>query len=225
MRSCRAAVARPDAGHQAELRGVGQLDGLVLVAEAHGGQHRAEHFLLRQAVIDRHVAQQRGRLVVSRSRAPRRPPALRHHRDARHLRVGQEIPDALLLAGADQRADVQVHRRRADAQVLEGLAQPLQQRLVDGLLDQQARAGRAGLAGVLHDGVDDHRQGGVEVGVGKDDLRALAAQLQRDRAVALGGHLLDQGAHVGTAGEADVVDAFVCAPARRPLRGRSPSRC
>jgi hypothetical protein len=50
-------------------------------------------------------------------------------------------------------------------------------------LDQQAAAGRAGLAGVLHDGVDDHRQRGVEIGIVEDDLRRLAAQFERDRAV------------------------------------------
>ena len=110
---------------------------------------------------------------------------------------------------ADQRADVEVHRRRADAQRLEGLAEALEQRLVDALLDQHARAGRAGLAGVLHDGVDQHRHGGVEVGVGEDDLRALAAELQRDRAVPLGRDLLDQRADLRAAGEADVVDARV----------------
>ena len=52
-----------------------------------------------------------------------------------------------------------------------------------------------------------HRR--VEIGVGKDDLRALAAQLQRDRAMPLGRHLLDQGADLRAAGEADVVDARV----------------
>jgi hypothetical protein len=51
--------------------------------------------------------------------------------------------------------------------------------------------------------------GGVQVGIGKDDLRALAAQLQRHRAVALGRHLLDDRAHLGAAGEADVVNARV----------------
>ena len=45
---------------------------------------------------------------------------------------------ALLLGLADQRAQVQVHRRRAHAQVLERLAQAFQQWLVQRLLDQQA---------------------------------------------------------------------------------------
>ena len=114
-----------------------------------------------------------------------------------HMRVGQEVPDALLLAGADQRA-----RRPGpcaagpDAQVLEGLAQALQQRLVDG----SARTSRREPAEQVWPAFCTMAlitigSAGVQVGVGEDDLRALAAQLQRDRAVALGRHLLDQRAH------------------------------
>ena len=63
------------------------------------------------------------------------------------------------------------------------------------------------MPGVLHDAVDDGRKGGVKVGIGKHDLRAFSAQLQRDRAMPLGGHLLNQGADAGAAGKADVVNA------------------
>ena len=63
------------------------------------------------------------------------------------------------------------------------------------------------MAGVLHDGVDKGRQRRVQVRVRKDDLRAFATQLQRDRAMPLGRDLLDQSAHAGAAGEADVVYA------------------
>jgi hypothetical protein len=182
---------------------------MVFVAKAHGRQHRAKDFVLRQAVIHRHVAQQGGRLVEAGLGRFVDDLALRHHRDAGHLSVAQKIPHALLLALADQRADVQVQDGRAHAQLLKGLAQALQQGLVDQLVDQHARAGAAGLPGVLHDGVDDHGDGGVQVGIGEDDLRALAAEFQRDRAVAFGRHLLDDRAHAGAAGEADVVDAGV----------------
>ena len=48
-------------------------------------------------------------------------------------------------------------------------------------LDQHAAAGGAGLAGVLHDRIDDHRQRRIEVGIGEDDLRRLAAEFERDR--------------------------------------------
>ena len=60
----------------------------------------------------------------------------------------REVPDPLQLALPDQRADVQVEDGGADAQFLERLAQALQHRFVDQLVDQHARAGAAGLAGV-----------------------------------------------------------------------------
>ena len=110
---------------------------------------------------------------------------------------------------ANQRAQVQVHRGRAYAQVLEGLAQALQQRFVNALLHQQTRARAASLPGVLHDGVDEGRNGGIQIGIGKHDLRAFAAQLQRDRTMPFGRDLLDEGANRGAAGKADVVNPRV----------------
>ena len=157
----------------------------------------------------RHIAQQRGGLVKAGFGRFAHHPALRHHRDACHLRVTQEVPHALLLALADQRSQVQVHGGRAHPQALKGRAQALEQRLVNTFFHQQSRAGRAGLAGVLHDGIDKGRQRRVQVGVRKDDLRAFATQLQRHRAMPLGRHLLDQSAHARAAGEADVVYAGV----------------
>ena len=134
---------------------------------------------------------------------------MRHHRNAGHLGVAQKVPHALLLALADQWAQVQVHGSRTHAQGFKGVAQALQQGLVNGALHQQARTGRAGLASVLHDGVDNGRQHRVQIGIGKHNLRAFAAQLQRDRAVAFGGDLLYQRAHRRAAGEADVRNAGV----------------
>ena len=74
-------------------------------------------------------------------------------------------------------------------------------------LDQEAAARRAGLARVLHDRVDDRRQRRVEIGVGEDDLRSLAAQLQRDGAVALRRFGGDARAGRGRAGERQMLDA------------------
>ncbi len=65
------------------------------------------------------------------------------------------------------------------------------------------------MPGVLHDGVDDHGNRRIQVGIGKHDLRAFAAEFQRDRAMALGRHLLDERAYRGAAGKADVVYALV----------------
>jgi hypothetical protein len=48
------------------------------------------------------------------------------------------------------------------------------------LLDQHPGARAAGLARVLHDGVDHHRDGRVQVGVVKNDLRAFANPTRMD---------------------------------------------
>ena len=81
--------------------------------------------------VGRHVAQQRRRLVEAAARAPRRHTALRHHRDAASLRVGQEVPHALLLRCADQRAARRGPSPRARRAGARSLAQPIEQRLVD----------------------------------------------------------------------------------------------
>ena len=69
---------------------------------------------------------------------------------------------------------------------------------MDLLLDEQAAAGAAALALVEEQAEVGPLDGGVEVGVGEDDVGALAAQLQADALeVALGG-----GGHDGLAGVA-----------------------
>ena len=204
-----AAVTRPDSGHQTKLRGIGQFDGMVLVAKRHRGQHRPEYFFLRDAVVHRHVAQQGGGLVITSLGRGIDDAALRHHGNARHLRIAQEIPHALLLGLADQRTQVQVHSCWSYTQGSEGISQALQQGFIYVFVHQQPRTGGAGLARVLHDGVEDGGHSRIQVSVGKNDLRALAAQLQRHWAVAHRRHLLYQRAHLRAAGKADVVDAWV----------------
>jgi len=76
-------------------------------------------------------------------------------------------------------------------------SQALDELLVNLLLDEQAAAGRAALAAVEVDGVEGAGHGQVEVGVGEDDVGALAAQLQRHALHALGGGAHDDLAHLG----------------------------
>ena len=49
-------------------------------------------------------------------------------------------------------------------------------------MDEGARAGDAGLAGRGEDAGEDARLGLLQVGVGEDDVGALAAELERDTA-------------------------------------------
>ena len=81
--------------------------------------------------------------------------------------------------------------------------------VVDRALDQQPRAGGAALAGVLDQRADDRGDGGVEVGVGEDDVGRLAAELQLDRREPARARLGDQRAGRGGADERHVVDARV----------------
>ena len=90
------------------MRAVGERERLVFVVEGHRGEHRAEHFLAREPVRRGHVAQQRRRLVEAAFRRVGDHFALRRHRDAVVLRVGEEVPHALLLLRADQRPAVEV---------------------------------------------------------------------------------------------------------------------
>ena len=83
-----------------------------------------------------------------------------------------------------------------------------QEGIEDVLVQKQARARGAALslAGEAHGG-DDAVDRPVLVGVGIDDRRALAAQLERHRHDALGGGAHDDLADLGRAGEAELGDA------------------
>ena len=132
--------------------------------------------------------------------------------------------DDLLLARRDQRADVEVGAapgRRA----ARGSARPCARTTSSKTraLDQDARRRRAGLPGVLDAGVDEEGQRRVEVGIGEDDLRALAAELERHRHGVLRRRGLHQRADRDRAGEREVVrrrDAPAsAAPASSPRPG------
>jgi hypothetical protein len=81
--------------------------------------------------------------------------------------------------------------------------------VVGRVLDQQAGAGRAGLAGILDRGIDHEQQRLIEFGVGEHHLGRLAAELQGHRAGVRGRGLLHETADLARAGERDVVDARV----------------
>ena len=108
--------------------------------------------------------------------------------------------------------------RAAEADRARPLDQPVDEVVVDALLHQQPRAGRADLAGVQEDGGEGEVEGHLEVGVGEDDVGVLAAQLEGD--------LLDRGRGGGhhppaghqAAGERDQVDARVLDQRGRGVR-------
>ena len=106
------------------------------------------------------------------------------------------------------RADVGVLVERvADAQRRHAPLQLVDDRLVDRLLHEEPRAGAADVALVEVDAVDDPLDRLVERGVVEDDVRRLAAELERQLLARAGEPALDRLADLGRAGERDLVDA------------------
>src|SRR5207245_8182006 len=97
--------------------------------------------------------------------------------------------------------------RIADAQRLESLLELLDERLVDRLLCEEPRARAADVTLVEIDAVDDPLDGLVERGVVEDDVRRLAAELERQLLARAGEAPLDRLADLRRAGERDLVDA------------------
>ncbi len=92
-----------------------------------------------------------------------------------------------------------------------GVAAARSARARDDLLEalgggEEARAGVAGLAGVEVDRLEGAGDGGIDVGVGEDDVGRLAAELERDALEAPSGDGADLAPHGGGAGEGDLVD-------------------
>src|SRR4029077_13150426 len=92
---------------------------------------------------------------------------------------GDVTEDAIHLSFGDERTHLG-HRidARADLQILHGVAQVVDSLLVDLLLDEETRAGRADLALVEKDPEERSRDRPRQVGVGEDDVRRLAPQLE-----------------------------------------------
>ncbi|BFO20054.1 hypothetical protein SHKM778_64420 [Streptomyces sp. KM77-8] len=107
--------------------------------------------------------------------------------------VGNVGADAGELGGGDQRAHVDaLVRRVAHPDGLDRGGEQFQEPVVRGALDEDAGAGAAVLAGVVEEGHGGGRGGGLQVGVGEDDVGALAAEFEGDALEgggALGPHL------------------------------------
>ena len=89
------------------------------------------------------------------------------------------------------------------------LLQKLRQLLLYAALHQQVVGSHTDLPGVEELAEDDTPGGQRQVGVGGDDHRTLAPQLQGHRGQVPGGHLHDVAAHRHTAGEKDIVEGLL----------------
>ncbi len=176
-------------------------------------EHGAEDLFLRDGGGGVNAGQQRGREVeaVLRQRGLRLPAGCAVGDALVHVAT-----DAFELYGCDDGADVDgLVQWRADAQSLHARADLGVEGFGDALLHEQARAGAADLALVEPDAIDEAFDGGVDVGVVKDDEGRFAAEFEREFFGGVGGGLADDAAYFGRAGEGDLVDVVDARPAAR----------
>ena len=129
---------------------------------------------------------------------------LRAFRDA----ALDEAVHAVAVRGRDERADLRLGVERvADAQLLRVVGEARDELVVDRRLDEHARARLAALAGGVVDRPHRARDRVVEVRVGEDEVRALAAELERQPLDRVGAEPHDLAARLRRAGERDLVDA------------------
>ncbi len=147
----------------------------------------------------------------------RRRPALR----ALGLAGGGQLGDLVELLARVDRADVGVLVERvAEPQGGQPPLEPVDHVLGHRLLHEQPRAGAADVPLVEEDAVDDPLDRLVDRRVVEDDVRRLAAELQRELLAGAGDRLADRDADLGRSGERDLVDARVGRPAQRRSRPR-----
>ncbi|CAB4925832.1 unannotated protein [freshwater metagenome] len=121
-----------------------------------------------------------------------------------------QLPDPGQLLGGVDRADVGVLVQRvADPQRADPALQRGDHLVVHRLLHQQAGAGAADVALVEEDAADDALDGLVDRCVVEDDVRRLAAELQGQHLLRPGDGAGDLLAHLGRAGEGDLVHVGV----------------
>src|SRR5439155_22725132 len=95
-------------------------------------------------------------------------------------------------------------RRIADLDAAGRLDEQLREPVVGRPLDEDPRTGAAVLARVVEDRVRRGRSGALEIGVGEDHVRGLAAELEGDALDRGGRALHDALPDLGRAGEADL---------------------
>src|SRR5262245_17517856 len=201
-------VAGPDGGGQAEMGLVAAFHHLVGVLEREHVHHWAENFvagdfhLILDVVEDRRLDEVA--LVADAITAAQ-------HLGAFLLARVDEAHDAIHLLLRDLRALLGGGVERVAYFPRLGLLEELVDHLVvDLFFHEQAATGAATLALVEEQAEVGALDGGVEVGVGEDDVRALAAQLEADTfEVALGGGLRNDLAGGVLAGKGDLVDILV----------------
>ena len=219
QRAARAASRGEDHRREPVARGVREGDGLVLVVEPLEREHRSEDLGLDDLGVVG-ARQDEGGLVPERVVLPSAP--AEGDLVAGGTGAVDEALDAREVVGVDERGD----RRRGVAGVAEyvgvgRLAEPLEERVVDRGLDEQAGAGEADLPRVVVHPRRGRRRG-VEVRVGEDEERSFATELGGEGHEVAGGLDADRDAGRRRAGEADAPHARVGDEGGPHLARRSP---
>src|SRR4051794_9917128 len=201
------AVPGPNRGAEAELGVVGEFDRLLLAVDRDDRQDRTEDLLAH----DPHLVADAGE--DGRCDEPARHPgdlgrAAAELGGAGGDRVVDQFGDDPVLAGGGHRPDFGLP--------LERVADPHPRRLAGDALDEavgdlahdvDALDTRAGLAGVGEAAPDRAGHGVVEVGVGADDHRVLAAELEHRALQLAGADLADRAPDLDRAGAEDLAGA------------------
>ena len=188
-------VLAPDAGRQAVACVIGQGNRLGRRAEGHADDDRAENLFLRHYRRWLYIAQQRRRIIKPLT-----------GQLAFALVAGCALADAQLDQFVDTLALTLGHNRPhvdgfveriADAERLHAPFEPAFKVDGDALIDEQTGAGTTDLALVEPYGVDYPFNGGIEIGVGEDNERRFAAELERELFGTIGGGLTQDAADLG----------------------------
>src|ERR671913_2237306 len=168
------AVLGPDRTREAVLCVVGLPYSVFFILERDHGDDGTEDLFSGHLIVVRDRGENDRRITE--------PGAFRCLAPDRHGRVlGDVCGDSLAVVGGDQRSHLRLLVQRVpDPETLyHGLHE--REELVEGaFLDQDARAGAAVLPGVTEDGDGRRSSGLLQVGIGEDNVRGLAPQLQGD---------------------------------------------
>src|SRR5580658_3172887 len=199
-----------DGAGQSELGVVGDFKGLIEVARLDHHQHRAENLFLLERRLRRNVGNHGrlneiafARLSVTRAACDQ---ASIFFAD---LDVAQDVIHRTFV---DDGSHVRVRNRIAYCNTLDAGFQFFEELVIDALIDDGARAGRALLALEAESGRGHAFDGEVDVGVGIDDDGIFAAHFEHralDPELAgllLRGALVDVQSNLARAGERDVTD-------------------
>ena len=204
---CAAKVLRPHPAAKPVCRIVGQSDDLVLAVEGNYRKHRAENFLARNPhrIVD--IGEHRWGNEESVGQRAAKPLAARY--DSRAIGLGDiEIAGHLgeLHRGSQRPELARGIEARSDLERAANFGDPLDKSAIDRTFNKQARARVADLSGVHEAGHRRALSGLVEIGVGEDNVRRLAAKFHRDPLHVDRRSLNDLASSDGRAGERNLVD-------------------